>query len=144
MHLVTGSVPDLPSAPTPEIQAALTTLGHRPTRPERLIIDLTGKHLANARLYRVNLTGAELTRADLTRAELGGADLTGAWLRGANLTGARLGADLTGVRLGADLTYAELEGTNLTGARLGANPSVVPPGWVITDSTTGELRRAAT
>ena len=31
MHPVTGSVPDLPSEPTPDIQAALTAVGHRPT-----------------------------------------------------------------------------------------------------------------
>src|SRR5262245_1664439 len=58
MHPVTGSVPDLPSAPMPDIQAALTALGHRPHRPERQAIDLTGKHLANAWLEGANLTGA--------------------------------------------------------------------------------------
>jgi Pentapeptide repeats (8 copies) len=224
MHPVTGSDPDLPAVPTPDIQAALTALGHRPRRPERQKIVLTDLHLTNARLRDANLTGANLDSADLTSAELHSADLTGAglggadltvaqlyranlndaWLGGANLTAANLrGADLTGAdfngadltnagldganltdaeldhadltgatltganltdaRLGdanltgaylndakltgarldgANLTGARLRGANLTGALLGTNPPVVPPGWVITDCITGELRRA--
>jgi hypothetical protein len=35
MHPVTGSVPDLPYRPAPDIQAALTALSQRPRRPER-------------------------------------------------------------------------------------------------------------
>jgi uncharacterized protein YjbI with pentapeptide repeats len=221
MHPVTGSVPDLPLAPTPDIQAALTALSHRPHRPERQIIDLTGLHLAGAQLDGANLTRAWLDGADLTGAQLDGANLTLAWLdgadltgarldganltraflrganltlasldganltgasldrgvnltdaflRGANLTGAYLGdvdltrawlgdANLTGARLdrvdlssarldgarldGVDLTGAWLGGVDLTGARLGANPPVVPAGWVITDSMTGELGPAS-
>jgi hypothetical protein len=38
MHPVTGSIP--PSEPTPDVQAALTALGHRPHHPERQRIDL--------------------------------------------------------------------------------------------------------
>jgi hypothetical protein len=133
MHPVTGSVPDpLPSEPTPDVQAALTALGHRPHRPERQTIDLIGLHLAGARLADANLTGANLTGAqlgdaDLTAARLVRADLTGAWLVGTNLTHAAL-------------TDPHLAGAWLFCARLGANPSVVPFGWVITDSLTGELR----
>ena len=97
MHPVTGSVPDLPPRPTPDIQAALTALGHRPNRPERQRIDLTGLHLSRAQLVDADLTGARLSGA-------------------------------------------ELRGADLTGAYLGANPPVVPPGWVIADSMTGELR----
>jgi hypothetical protein len=114
MHPVTGSVPDLPSEPMPDIQAALTVLGHRPHRPERQAIDLRDKHLANAHLDDADLTGASLDRA--------------------NLTGASL--------YGANLTRASLYGANLTRARLGANPPVVPPGWIVTDPDTGELRRS--
>src|SRR5262245_10565207 len=136
MHPVTGSVPDLPSEPAPEIQAALTALGHRPHRPERQFpsIDLSDLHLAGANLDDANLTGAQLDGAGLTRAMLDGADLTevdlrdadltGAWLRDADLTGASLaGADLTGGWLaGADLTDADLEGANLAHTSLeGAN-----------------------
>jgi hypothetical protein len=140
MHPVTGSVPDLPSKPTPDIQAALTVLGHRPHRPERQRIDLTGLHLTGARLDGANLTGAWLDGADLSGAWLVGADLSGAQLTRVNLTGVMLGrADLTGAMLDrADLTRAMLDRTNLTRAMLGANPSVVPPGWVIT--AMGELK----
>jgi hypothetical protein len=96
MHPVTGSVPDLPSEPTPDIQAALTALGHRPHRPERQRIDLGGLHLTGTQLFGANLTrawfndadltGAQLYDADLTGTQLYGADLTDAWLGGANLT----------------------------------------------------------
>ena len=74
--------------------------------------------LANAEdhCWVINLTGAQLGHANLTRADL----------RYANLTGAQLGG-------------AQLGRADLTGARLGANPPAVPPGWVITDSVTGEL-----
>jgi uncharacterized protein YjbI with pentapeptide repeats len=130
MHPVTGSVPDLPSQPAPDIQAALTALGHRPSRPERQPIDLTGLHLAAAQLGGANLTGAQLSGTDLTRAWLDSADLTragladtnlaGAWLDGANLGGAGLrGANLTGAHLYiASLAGAWLAGANLTGAQL--------------------------
>ena len=39
MHPVTGSVPDLPLEPAPDVQAALTALAHRPPRPERQAIN---------------------------------------------------------------------------------------------------------
>ena len=210
MHPVAGSVPDLPSVPTPDIQAALTALGHRPHRPERQYIDLAGLHftgaqlrgailtianlngvdLTGARLDGADLTGATLTGANLTRvwlvgadlsradldgaqltggvnlsgarlflAGLKGADLTGAWLFDADLTGAQLtGANLTRVKFihadlthtqlaGADLTGARLDGArlddaDLTGARLGADPALVPSGWIVTDSKSGELMPA--
>jgi len=61
---------------------------------------------------------------------------TGAWPTGANLTVANLAR--------ANLNRANLIGEDLTGALLGPNPPGVPPGWVITDSITGELRRATT
>jgi hypothetical protein len=90
MHPVTSSVPDLPSAPEPDIHAALIAPAHRPQRPERRVIDLAGLHL----------TGAALGGANLTGARLGGANLTRAWFKGANLTGARFrGAEFTGAWL---------------------------------------------
>jgi uncharacterized protein YjbI with pentapeptide repeats len=107
--------------------------------------------LRGANLDNADLNDADLPRADLIGAQLGGATLTGADLTHADLTGANLndadltGADLTGAGLtGATLNGADLTGADLTGARLGANPSVVPPGWVITDSETGELRPVTT
>jgi uncharacterized protein YjbI with pentapeptide repeats len=125
MHPVTGSVPDpLPAEPTPDVQAALTALAHRPLRPERRDIDLHDLHLTRANLSGANLTGAFLDSANLTRAFLGDANLTLAFLDSANLTRAHLTrANLTGAGLrGADLTCALLLGANLTGALLyGAN-----------------------
>ena len=184
MHPVTGSVPDLPPWPTPDVQAALTALAHRPLRPERGEIFLSSLHLRSALLEDANLTGAWLPYSDLTgallfhanltRANLGSANLTSAWFYRANLTSANLGsakltsanffkanltradlshADLTGASLElanlkhADLSHADLTGAtfgwaDLTGAKLGGDPPVVPPGWIVTDPDTGELRRA--
>jgi len=120
MHPVTGSVPDLPAEPAPDIQAALTVVGHRPHRPERQLIDLTSLHLTGAQLDNAYLPGANLTGADISRAQLAAAWLEGAALDGANLTGAYLVfANLTGAKLvGADLTGAKLEGAFLRGAKL--------------------------
>jgi hypothetical protein len=120
MHPVTGSVPDLPAAPAPDVQAALTALAHRPRRPERRKIDLRDLHLTNADLYRANLWSANLSGANLTGASLFGADLAWAKLDGTNLTGANLhGADLTDARLDdANLTRAWLLGAKLIRARL--------------------------
>jgi hypothetical protein len=131
-HPVTGSVPDpdLPLKPAPDIQAALTALGHRPYRPERRRIEvprlhLTGATLAYANLGDVDLSGATLNDAllhfaDLAYATLNGAGLARATLYGADLIYAQLnGADLTHARLnGADLTHADLAGANLTHAQL--------------------------
>src|SRR5262249_39961037 len=86
LHPVTGSVPDLPAEPTPDVQAALTALAHRPFRPERREIDLTHLHLGKAILDRATLTGAILAYANLTDARLDRANLTGAKLYDANLT----------------------------------------------------------
>jgi hypothetical protein len=59
-HPVTGSVPDpdLPPEPMPDIQAALTALGHRPYRLGGQRVDLSDLHLRSARLYHANLTHA--------------------------------------------------------------------------------------
>jgi len=125
----------LPAEPAPDVQAALTALGHHPRRLEaRVMLNLGDLHLARAVLNRADLTDASLGGANLTRAWLTGANLTRAWLAEANLTDAWLeGADLTGASLdganltdawltGADLTRAQLPAANLTRAQLpGAN-----------------------
>ncbi len=102
-------------------------------------INLKGRNLRHAALYKamligadlrmVQLQGADLFLAKLQGAKLGGAglqsaNLVGAGLQGADLDGAKLqGADLVGARLqGADLGGAELQGAKLGGAELqGAN-----------------------
>ena len=151
MHPVTGSVPDLPVEPAPDIQAALTAVARRPHRPERQRVELRGLHLTRAYLTDANLTGANLSGADLTRTYLVRAHLTDAYFVDADLTDARLRrADLTdAVLFGANLTRANLVGANLTGANLsladltGANwPSgvAVPWGWRRHDG--GWLERA--
>jgi uncharacterized protein YjbI with pentapeptide repeats len=121
MHPVSGPDPDLPLAPAPDVQAALTALAHRPRRPERLAIDLTELHLTYAQLDTVNLTGAELDHANLIGARLTRANLTEAWLQSAYLGSAGLTrADLSNARLAsAYLAHAFLDGANLGGAYLG-------------------------
>ena len=52
MHPVTGSVPDRPPEPTPDVQAALTALAHRPLRPERQPINLGHLHLSERLIIR--------------------------------------------------------------------------------------------
>src|SRR6266540_835390 len=136
----TNQVPLLQSR-APDIQAALTIIGRRPTHKNDPPLDLRQTDLREANLGGANLTRAQLGGADLTGADLTAADLTEAWLDEADLTGADLigadlteawldGADLTGAKLGwanlteawldeADLTGAWLDGANLTGAQLG-------------------------
>ena len=98
MYLVTGSVPDLPTRPAPDIQAPRPHWATGRTA-QNDNIDLAGLHLV----------GANLTGASLTGAWLGGADLTGAGLDHANLTHAGLGhTDLTDASLG----YANLTGVS--------------------------------
>lgn len=119
--LVVSSDQALPAEPAPDVQAALTALGHRPRRREpRDMLNLRDLHLARAVLNQANLTGAVLDGADLTGAGLEGADLTTARLVGADLTEAELiGAKLTGAALGeANLTGAMLRRANLTHAWL--------------------------
>ena len=128
----------------PDVQAALTVIGHRdPERDIRPVnlarADLTQADLSiralwkdihhgiidRANLERADLTGAILTRADLSGAILTNVDLTGAHLNSAilndaDLTGAHLsGADLTGAHLNeAKLTNAHFTGADLGGAEL--------------------------
>jgi hypothetical protein len=121
--------PDDPGRRTrPDVEAAVTVIGRRITRNDRLPIDIShaqliwiylpqahlegldfyatqmprailrGAHLERARLGHVNFSDADLSRADLTGATVTDADLTGAKLDGAILTG----ADLTGARFSPD------------------------------------------
>jgi hypothetical protein len=124
----------------PDIQAAVTVIGRRNPKYDRLPVDLHSADLTGANLTRADLAAANFARANLTHATLNGANLTGANftgadtpvtatpligailraadLAGANLTGAYLsGADLTITRLyDADFTGAFLAGAYLTGA----------------------------
>ena len=147
MHPVTGSVPDLPAEPTPDVQATLTALAHRPLRPERQPINLHHLRLTNADLDGANLTGAHLHDANLTDASLDGADLTRAHLHGADLTGANL--------TGANLTRANLIGEDHAGghhrvvgeahrAEAGAWPGTMRPGETrVSDARRGEVSRSS-
>ena len=58
----------------PDVQASLTAIGHRPQRPERREIDLTGLHLISVVLPKTNLRNIKLSGADLRDADLSGAD----------------------------------------------------------------------
>src|SRR6266511_378734 len=111
----TNQVPLLQSR-APDIQAALTIIGRRPTHKNDPPLDLRQTDLREANLGGANLTRARLSGADLTQAQLGGADLTGTQFDGANLTGTHLaGANLTRAQLGgADLTGADLTAADLT------------------------------
>lgn len=132
---------DHPAQPQPNIHAALTVLGGRPTRGRPgNVLNLTGLHLTNAWLDGADLSNAWFDDADLTEAWLGQANLTGAAFGMTNLTGAKFveanltradlvaadlthtgfdDADLTGAKLaGADLTHARLGGANITRADL--------------------------
>jgi uncharacterized protein YjbI with pentapeptide repeats len=85
---------------------------------------LQGALLVLAYLQGTNLIGADLQGADLWRAGLQSADLWRVELQGANLRMAQLqGADLWGAGLqGAELERVELQGANLRMAQLqGAN-----------------------
>ena len=133
-----GQAPE--RSPRPDVQAAITALGRRPTGRVLGPVDLAGADLTGADLTGADLTGAVLARAVLARADLLAAtlvraDLSGADLGGARLTGANLaGADLTGADLadadlvGADLARADFVGAELTGA-LWPVCGPVPAGW---------------
>ena len=83
----------------PDVQAALTVIGRRPTQEDDPRLDLNQTDLRQADLTKANLKGAQLREANLSGAQLRAADLTGARLEAANLTGARLDkANLSGAR----------------------------------------------
>jgi hypothetical protein len=122
-------------SPRPDVQAAITVIGHRLTERDLKPVDLAGADLAGADLTGASLACAVLARADLRAAMLVRTDLSGADLGGARLTGANLdGADLTRADLAdADLTDADLAGAKLTGAELAGAlwpaDGPVPAGW---------------
>ncbi len=82
---------------------------------KQYLIDLNGRDLREAMLFR-----AILTKADLRFAQLQGASLYDARLQGASLDGAQLqGAQLFRTQLqGASLRDAQLQGTTLDGVQL--------------------------
>jgi hypothetical protein len=106
----------------PDIQAALSVIGHQSARYDGRLIDLTGANLAGADLTGALLARVDFTDTDVARTALYSADLSGARFVRADLTGARLG--------GADLTGA-----------LWAEESPLPAGWV-RDAGLGRFRRA--
>jgi Pentapeptide repeats (8 copies) len=119
-------------ATRPDIQAAVTVIGRRNPRHDRISpwgpsIDLRGAVLTHANLRNADLHGAHLHGADLTSADLLGADLCAAVLFGADLTG-------------ADLTSANLTGANLTAA-VWRTAEPAPEGWMV-DGDSGRLKRA--
>jgi hypothetical protein len=121
----------------PDVQAALTTIGRRPTQKDDPHLDLNRTDLREANLARANLTRAWLEEANLTRARLDGADLTEASLVHANLTEAQLDhTNLTGAHLRrANLTKAWLHGAILTEAFLGG--ATLTEAWLGMANLTG-------
>jgi hypothetical protein len=124
--------------PRPDVQAALTVIGHRNAEHDRGQIDLTAAVLPGALMFGADLTRVRLVSANLRSAVVhSGTKFTDAKLMNADLTGADLSdADLTG----ADLTSAILTGANLTGARW-PEKAPVPKGWV-RDSGSAKLRQS--
>jgi hypothetical protein len=97
----------------PDVQAAITVLGHMPPGSQGL--DLRGIDLRKADLTSAHLEGALLIDAHLEAADLTSAHLEGAFLRGAHLEE----ADLFYAHLEkADLMFAHLEWAKLGGAHL--------------------------
>lgn len=122
--------------PEIDVQAALTTLGHRPRRPESVPLDLSAANLAGAILFGANLrnavlrdsnlSGAILCGADLSNADLHSADLSHSWL---NKIDERPGSDLDvniprDARLTSNVKFprkssgADLSGANMTSVKL--------------------------
>lgn len=115
-----GEEPDL------DVDAAMTCLARRPTRPEPNRPDLRHTSMQNLSIRAYDfanpprLTRMFLTAADLRHADFRGACLVGSILNGADLQHAWLSdADLRHVALGhANLRFANLSGTQLDGAML--------------------------
>jgi hypothetical protein len=132
----------------PDVEAAVTVIGRRNARNDRLPIDISHAeliwaYLPDANLERLDFYATELPRAILRGARLAGTTLHHANLADADLTAADLrGADLRDANLtGAQLDGAKLEGADLTGARLSPHADP-PPGWT-QDSDSGLLRRTS-
>ncbi|MFG2825296.1 pentapeptide repeat-containing protein [Kitasatospora sp. NPDC048365] len=103
-----------------DVQAALTVLATRPTRPEADRIDLSRTDLGGAELATARLDGATFVGSRLDKASL-----TGAHFQGANFWQASMrqivadGADFSRAQLlEADLGIADLTSANLTEAIL--------------------------
>jgi Pentapeptide repeats (8 copies) len=116
-------IDQVPSLQTraPDVQAALTIIGRRPTQKDDPDPDLNQTDLRRAQLDQANLARAQLDQANLAKALLGGANLEGVWAGDANLEGAFLeNASLEEAwLLGANLTRVNLEKANLAKATLG-------------------------
>lgn len=113
-----------------DVQAALTVLGRRPSRPEPRRIDLakadlrradlTGLRFTGARFFRTDLRGAYLDQADLRGADLFRARLGSAWMRDSRLQDAVI-ADVSmkdAIMTGAQLQRANLGSSDLVSAHI--------------------------
>ncbi|HEY7416156.1 MAG TPA: pentapeptide repeat-containing protein, partial [Ktedonobacteraceae bacterium] len=89
----------------------------------RLVADLTGANLSEAKLQKTDFGQSILDRADLTRANLRGADFFEVSLRNAHLAYADLREAKTafGMFNGADLSFADLRGADMRGYIKAAN-----------------------
>ncbi|MER7280616.1 pentapeptide repeat-containing protein [Dactylosporangium sp. NPDC000244] len=126
---------------SPDVQAAVTVLGRRPSPlakgNSRLDFNSALLSMPAAELLGSNLAGANLEYANLLAGGLNNADLHGAYLRNANLQGAVLraanldSADLNGADLrSADLRNADLRGADLSGADMDGSPEQLFCSWV--------------
>jgi len=109
----------------PDVQAAVSALGHRPPSRDELPlylsrVDLRGAYLPGARLARAMIRHTNLARAGMSRVDLEGSDLEDTDLRRAYLRHARLArAKLHRAHLQeADLRHADLRNADLRGANL--------------------------
>jgi hypothetical protein len=118
----------------PDVQAALSVLGRRPTAVARgRPADLRGAHLEGVTLASANLENAWLMGTNLKSADLTDGCLRRCNLENGNLQGARLSsadlreADLTGADLsGADVYRVSFEHTILDGANLSGIRNLIP------------------
>jgi uncharacterized protein YjbI with pentapeptide repeats len=130
-----GKDPAAQVAPPTDVQTAVTVLGRRPDREERVPLDLRhtdlrGVDMTMAHLERTSLDGAHLEGATLVGTYLTRASLYGAYLQHANLSKAHLEhATLGGARLERTILFdahlehaglgdAHLEGAVIAGAHL--------------------------
>jgi uncharacterized protein YjbI with pentapeptide repeats len=106
-----------------DVQAALTVLGRRPSRPEPRQIDLSKADLRRADLTGLRFTGAQFFRTDLRGAHLDRADLSGANLLQARLGSAWMRDTILQDAVIADVSmeYALMTRAQLQRANLGAS-----------------------
>ncbi|MFE6188749.1 pentapeptide repeat-containing protein [Streptomyces sp. NPDC056465] len=80
----TGS--NFPNRPPADIQAAMTIIGHRPTREENFEIDLRHSYLRGCELASCNFAKADFSGANLSNSTLTGVDFSQTSFRDADLS----------------------------------------------------------